>query len=109
MEAAVNRWARATDPIQRGARGQQNPVDLPLRLDDASASPTTPQGQHQQALITETEKELRPGLEGPMRQREPACEATLDVSGRFADRQYGTCPDCRATSIRGSLDGPTLM
>jgi hypothetical protein len=30
-------------------------VDLPLRLDDASASPTTPQGQHQQALITETE------------------------------------------------------
>ena len=61
------------------------PVDLPLRLDDASASPTTPQGQHQQALITETEKELRPGLEGPMRQREPACEATLDVLGRFAD------------------------
>jgi len=29
------------------ARGQQNPVDLPLRLDDAAASPTTPQGQHQ--------------------------------------------------------------
>src|SRR3984893_3806698 len=74
IKTAVNRWARATDPIQRGARGQQNPVDLPLRLDDASASPTTPQGQHQQALITETEKELRPGLEGPMRQREPACE-----------------------------------
>jgi len=23
----------------------QNPVDLPLRLDDAAASPTTPQGQ----------------------------------------------------------------
>jgi hypothetical protein len=57
--------------FERGARGQQNPVDLPLRLDDARASPTTPQGQHQQALITETEKELRPGLEGPMRQREP--------------------------------------
>jgi hypothetical protein len=25
----------------------KNPVDLPLRLDDAAASPTTPQGQHQ--------------------------------------------------------------
>jgi hypothetical protein len=24
----------------------KNPVDLPLRLDDANASPTTPQGQH---------------------------------------------------------------
>jgi len=24
-----------------------SPVDLPLRLDDATASPTTPQGQHQ--------------------------------------------------------------
>jgi hypothetical protein len=27
--------------------GPKSPVDLPLRLDDASASPTTPQGQHQ--------------------------------------------------------------
>jgi hypothetical protein len=26
--------------------GAKCPVDLPLRLDDASASPTTPQGQH---------------------------------------------------------------
>jgi hypothetical protein len=25
----------------------KSPVDLPLRLDDAAASPTTPQGQHQ--------------------------------------------------------------
>jgi hypothetical protein len=25
----------------------KSPVDLPLRLDDATASPTTPQGQHQ--------------------------------------------------------------
>src|SRR5215470_7199125 len=31
--------------------GARSPVDLPLRLDDAAASPTTPQGQHQQALI----------------------------------------------------------
>src|ERR1700730_941527 len=29
-----------------GIGGQQNPVDLPLRLDDANASPTTPQGPH---------------------------------------------------------------
>ena len=28
-----------------------NPVDLPLRLDDAGASPTTPQGQQQQNVI----------------------------------------------------------
>src|SRR5215471_4537099 len=34
--------ARCTRPA-----GQQDPVDLPLRLDDAAASPTTPQGQHQ--------------------------------------------------------------
>ena len=27
--------------------GATSPVDLPLRLDDAAASPTTPQGQHQ--------------------------------------------------------------
>ena len=27
--------------------GAKSPVDLPLRLDDATASPTTPQGQHQ--------------------------------------------------------------
>ena len=30
-----------------GVSGQRSPVDLPLRLDDANASPTTPQGQHQ--------------------------------------------------------------
>jgi putative transposase len=29
-----------------------SPVDLPLRLDDAGASPTTPQGQHQQNVET---------------------------------------------------------
>jgi len=27
--------------------GAKSPVDLPLSLDDAAASPTTPQGQHQ--------------------------------------------------------------
>jgi putative transposase len=30
---------------------QVSPVDLALRLDDAGASPTTPQGQQQQNLI----------------------------------------------------------
>ncbi len=30
-----------------GDYGGKSPVDLPLRLDDAAASPTTPQGQHQ--------------------------------------------------------------
>jgi hypothetical protein len=29
------------------SNGAKSPVDLPLRLDDAAASPTTPQGQHQ--------------------------------------------------------------
>ena len=28
-----------------------SPVDLPLRLDDAGASPTTPQGQQQQTVV----------------------------------------------------------
>jgi transposase InsO family protein len=30
---------------------EQSPVDLPLRLDDAGASPTTPQSQQQQNVI----------------------------------------------------------
>jgi hypothetical protein len=33
-----------------GVAGQQYPVDLPLRLDDASASPTTPQDPLQQVI-----------------------------------------------------------
>jgi len=28
-----------------------SPVDLPLRLDDTAASPTTPQGQQQQNVL----------------------------------------------------------
>ena len=39
------------DRISDREGGAKSPVDLPLRLDDASASPTTPQGRHQQALI----------------------------------------------------------
>ena len=70
-KAAVDKWARAmgrnaTAPYVTGVRqsrsehafsdpggtgDQQNPVDLPLRLDDASASPTTPQGLHREQLI----------------------------------------------------------
>jgi hypothetical protein len=42
-------------PLSNGAKnyfserenGPKSPVDLPLRLDDAAASPTTPQGQRQ--------------------------------------------------------------
>jgi len=67
-KAAVDKWARAmgrnatapyvtvcgnldrnTRSLTPGGTGdQQNPVDLPLRLDDASASPTTPQGLHRE-------------------------------------------------------------
>ena len=36
-----------TKCVRGGATASKSPVDLPLRLDDASASPTTPQGQHQ--------------------------------------------------------------
>jgi len=39
--------------ISGGAAGQQSPVDLPLRLDDASASPTTPQGPQHQVIHLE--------------------------------------------------------
>jgi hypothetical protein len=37
----------ALAPLSDRERGAKSPVDLPLRLDDAAASPTTPQGQHQ--------------------------------------------------------------
>jgi len=33
--------------LHGGVAASKSPVDLPLRLDDATASPTTPQGQHQ--------------------------------------------------------------
>jgi hypothetical protein len=38
---------RANDHFRDRQGGAKSPVDLPLRLDDARASPTTPQGQHQ--------------------------------------------------------------
>jgi hypothetical protein len=37
----------ANDYFSDGDCGAKSPVDLPLRLDDANASPTTPQGQRQ--------------------------------------------------------------
>jgi hypothetical protein len=37
----------ANDHFSDRDGGAKNRVDLPLRLDDANASPTTPQGQHQ--------------------------------------------------------------
>jgi hypothetical protein len=43
-----------------GRGGRQSLVDLPLRLDDADASPTTPQGPHQQVIPIE-EKERGEG------------------------------------------------
>jgi len=38
---------RANDHFSDREGGAKSPVDLPLRLDDAAASPTIPQGQHQ--------------------------------------------------------------
>ena len=38
---------RANDGFSDREGGRKSPVDLPLRLDDANASPTTPQSQHQ--------------------------------------------------------------
>ena len=43
-----------------------NPVDLPLRLDDAGASPTTPQGQQQQNAVHLTRKRSGPHLTNPL-------------------------------------------
>jgi hypothetical protein len=37
----------ANDCFSNCEGGAKSPMDLPLRLDDAGASPTTPQGQHQ--------------------------------------------------------------
>ena len=71
------------DPIGREARGQQDPVDLPLRLDDAAASPTTPQGQHHQALILQIRKGAEARPEDQCGNGSTLGEATLDVSGTF--------------------------
>jgi hypothetical protein len=38
---------RANDHFSDREGGKKSPVDLPLRLDDANASPTTPQGRPQ--------------------------------------------------------------
>jgi hypothetical protein len=45
---AAHRMVFGTMAADLGAAkgGAKRPVDLPLRLDDANASPTTPQGQH---------------------------------------------------------------
>jgi hypothetical protein len=52
------------------------PVDLPLRLDDAGASPTTPQApQHKQAFYDEID--LLEILAESMRQREHLDEAMV--------------------------------
>jgi hypothetical protein len=62
----------------------QSPVDLPLRLDDAGASPTTPQGPQQQAAdIKKREKELGFG-QSAMRHGSKHGEATLVGSGTFS-------------------------
>ena len=62
---AAHRMVFGTVPVDRslsgcgeerangGVSGQESPVDLPLRLDDANASPTTPQGPQQQANCIE--------------------------------------------------------
>jgi hypothetical protein len=48
--------------------GRQSPVDLPLRLDDADASPTTPQGPQQQVMpIEEKQKRKRRSASEPDR------------------------------------------
>ena len=44
-QTLVNSVANSYSSDREG--GAKSPVDLPLRLDDAKASPTTPQGQHQ--------------------------------------------------------------
>jgi hypothetical protein len=43
---------RAKDSRDREG-GPKSLTDLPLRLDDATASPTTPQGQHQEVICIE--------------------------------------------------------
>jgi hypothetical protein len=50
-----------SSPLSNGAKnyfserenGRKSPVDLPLRLDDAAASPTIPQGQQQKEFNLE--------------------------------------------------------
>jgi TolB-like protein len=46
IDGETNAYLRANDCFSDREGGAKSPVDLPLRLDVASASPTTPQGQH---------------------------------------------------------------
>jgi hypothetical protein len=48
----------------------QSPVDLPLRLDDAGASATTPQGPQQQAADIKKQKKKLGFGQSAMRQQE---------------------------------------
>ena len=45
-DGKLNLLSNGANDCSRDCRAK-SPVDLPLRLDDATASPTTPQGQHQ--------------------------------------------------------------
>jgi hypothetical protein len=45
-DGKLNLFSNGANDCSRDC-GAKSPVDLPLRLDDAAASPTTPQGQHQ--------------------------------------------------------------
>ena len=63
---------RANDRFSDPEGGAKSPVDLPLRLDDASASPTTPQGQHPLSINFTTQKRSCGSAGGSMRQREHA-------------------------------------
>jgi hypothetical protein len=51
------------DPTQRGARGQKDPVDLPLRLDDAPRRPQLHRANISKHCLMKTEKGAAAGPE----------------------------------------------
>jgi hypothetical protein len=50
---------RSATPLQKRERAEDSIVDLPLRLNDADASSTTPQGQQQQKNCKRLDNVLR--------------------------------------------------
>ena len=65
--------ARVTKCVGGGVAASKSPVDLPLRLDDAMASPTTPTGPTSVSIDLEIKKGAGARPEDQLRRR-----STLD-------------------------------
>src|SRR5437763_13668547 len=74
----------------------KSPVDLPLRLDDASASPTTPQGQTSVSIDLGFRRGAGAGRRINCGNGSTLGEVTLDVLGTFTGEaiRFSSCLSC---------------